>query len=399
MYNKLSGHRIHSIDVFRGITILVMIFVNDVAGVSGIPGWMKHKAADADAMTFVDVVFPAFLFIVGMSIPFAINRRLEKGGDFWKLQSHIIWRTAGLLILGEFIENSEDGYYESAMGLSIAAWSLLFYLCVILVWNDYRFKNKNWKYLLQTMGAVGLIFLAWTYRGGDNAAETIRPHFWSSILVFIGWSYLFGCFFYQLFRGRVWPLLFAIAACIAWYCIGRSGMAKGSGGLEWMSSTAGPAAHTSIVLSGIVLSILYFDETIPGSVQRRFLYAGVLALACFVAGFLIRPYYFISKIHATPTWCLYSSAICIALFSILYWLTDIKKRYKWTAFFQPAASNALLVYILPNIIYYMQELFRWHFKPAIFHEGLLGITWSAVYAIFIMVLAFGLNKLKIRLHL
>jgi predicted acyltransferase len=398
MYNKLSGQRIRSIDAFRGITILVMIFVNDVAGVSGIPGWMKHKPADADAMTFVDVVFPAFLFIVGMSIPFAINRRLAKGDAFWKLQSHIIWRVAGLLILGVFMVNAEGGYNERAMGMSIAAWSLLFYLCAILVWNVYTFKNKKWKYLLQGAGAIGLLMLAWVYRGDDVGSEGIKPRWWG-ILGLIGWSYLYGCIIYQLSRGRVWLLLFAVATCIAWYCIARSDFSKGSTVLEWMSSTSGHAAHTSIVVCGIVLSVLFFDEKIATTVQRQFAYAALLALACFAAGYLIRPYYFISKIYATPTWCLYCSAICIVLFSILYWFTDIKKRYKWTGFFQPAASNALLVYILPNIIYYTQALFSWHFMPAVFHKGLLGIAWSALYAVVIMLLAFGLNKLKIRLQL
>jgi len=314
------------------------------------------------------------------------------------LQSHIIWRVVGLLILGIFMVNGEGGYNESAMGMSIAAWSLLFYLCAILVWNVYTFKNKKWKYLLQGVGAIGLLLLAWTYRGGDDGSEGIKPRWWG-IVGMIGWSYLYGCIIYQLFRGKVWPLLFAIAICITWYCIGRSGIAKGSAVLEWMSSTSGHAAHTSIVLCGIVLSVLFFDERIAKSVQRRFLYAGLFALACLVSGYLIRPYYFISKIHATPTWCLYCSAICIAVFSILYWFTDIKKRYKWTGFFQPAASNALLVYILPNIIYYTQALFGWHFMPAIFHQGLLGIAWSALYAVAIMLLAFGLNKLKIRLQL
>ena len=71
--------RILSIDVFRGFTIFMMVFVNDLAGVGNIPDWMKHMPADADAMTFVDVVFPAFLFIVGMAIPFAVKNRLEKG--------------------------------------------------------------------------------------------------------------------------------------------------------------------------------------------------------------------------------------------------------------------------------------------------------------------------------
>ena len=171
MHNSLTTQRIRSIDVFRGITILVMIFVNDVAGVSGIPGWMKHKPADADAMTFVDIVFPAFLFIVGMSLPFAINNRLAKGDDFWKLQSHIIWRTVGLLVLGVFMVNAEGGYNEKAMGMSIAVWSLLFYLCAILVWNVYRFKNKTWGYLLRAIGAIGLLVLAWVYRGGEDGSE------------------------------------------------------------------------------------------------------------------------------------------------------------------------------------------------------------------------------------
>ena len=71
----LPRQRIVSIDAFRGLTILVMVFVNQLAGVSGVPQWARHMKADADAMSFVDVVFPAFLFIVGMSIPFALNQR------------------------------------------------------------------------------------------------------------------------------------------------------------------------------------------------------------------------------------------------------------------------------------------------------------------------------------
>ncbi|MBN1892873.1 hypothetical protein JW906_00180, partial [bacterium] len=50
-------NRIWSIDVLRGLTILVMLFVNDVAGVKDAPAWMKHVSpSTADGMTFVDVV-------------------------------------------------------------------------------------------------------------------------------------------------------------------------------------------------------------------------------------------------------------------------------------------------------------------------------------------------------
>ena len=54
MIIALSRQRIASIDAFRGLTILVMVFVNQLAGVSGVPQWARHMKADADAMSFVD---------------------------------------------------------------------------------------------------------------------------------------------------------------------------------------------------------------------------------------------------------------------------------------------------------------------------------------------------------
>ena len=67
--------RILSIDALRGIVMFTMIFVNDLAGVSPtlIPWWMRHFKADGNGMTIVDLVFPAFLFLVGMSIPSALD--------------------------------------------------------------------------------------------------------------------------------------------------------------------------------------------------------------------------------------------------------------------------------------------------------------------------------------
>ncbi|MGZ8509469.1 MAG: DUF5009 domain-containing protein [Chitinophagaceae bacterium] len=398
MYNSLTTGRIRSIDAFRGITILVMIFVNDVAGVSGIPAWMKHMPADADAMTFVDIVFPAFLFIVGMSLPFAINNRLAKGDSSWKLQGHILWRTLGLLVLGVFMVNAEAGYNEKAMGMSIAVWSLLFYLCAILVWNVYRFKNKTWAYLLQVAGALGLVLLAWIYRAGEEGKQGLTPQWWG-ILGLIGWAYLFSCIIYQLMRGRIIFLLLAIAVCIAWYTISRSGGAEDEGVLQWMAARSGHAAHTSIVLCGIVVSLLFFDRDIIKKIYWRFIAACLFALSAAIAGYFIRPYYGISKIYATPTWGLYCVAICTMLYSILYWLTDILKFDKWTVFFQPAASNPLLVYILPAIIMYLQIALGLYLMPAEFHQGILGIAWSICYAVIIMFIAMGLNKLKIKLQL
>ena len=70
--------RVASIDIFRGLTILVMIFVNDLAGVKDLPWWTYHLPGDVNGMTYVDMVFPFFLFIVGISLPLAVRHRLSK---------------------------------------------------------------------------------------------------------------------------------------------------------------------------------------------------------------------------------------------------------------------------------------------------------------------------------
>ncbi len=396
MLSTLSARRVLSIDAFRGITILIMIFVNELAGVKYIPVWMKHVSADADAMTFVDVVFPAFLFIVGMSIPFALATRIAKGDSTLQRQKHIIVRTIGLLVLGIFMVNAEGGYNQQAMGVSIYLWSLLFYCCVILIWNVYSFQNKTIPMLLRVLGIAGLITLAFVYKGGEDGSEHLTPQWWG-ILGLIGWAYLMACIIYQLSQANMIALAVAIIFCICYYCIGQSKVMLASP-LLIIFSQGGHAVHTAIVLCGVVLTLIFFDEKLKRTTQRRFIDTLIFIGTLLISGYLLRPYYQISKIHATPTWCLYSAAICCFIFSALYWIIDLKKINRWTAFFKPAAANPLLTYIIPTIVYAIIYYFAISL-PAILHQGSIGILYSVAYAIFIMTLVIGLNKINIRLQL
>jgi len=395
-YNSLSTKRILSIDALRGITILLMIFVNELAGAADIPGWMKHMHADDDAMSFVDAVFPFFLFIVGMSIPFAINSRLAKGDSFMQLQQHILFRTLGLLVLGFFMVNAEGGYNEAAMGININLWALLFLTAVILIWKVYYKTNKTVVIILKIVGFIGLIVLAAIYR--DEKGGYITPRWWG-ILGLIGWAYLYSCIFYQLFKGNKYCLMGAIAICVGWYAVGKMPVVRQTAWLHFIPAQSGNAAHTSIVLCGIVVSLIFFDEGKILTTQKRFLQAFGFAAILFVVGYLLRPYYKISKIHATPTWCLYSAGFATLIFAFLYWLIDIKQVKGWTAFFKPAASNPLLTYIIPDIIYYITALFGISLVSDSFDRGLGGIAWSAFFAVAVMGIAMLLNKLKLRLKL
>ena len=116
------------------------------------------------------------------------------------------------------------------------------------------------------------------------------------------------------------------------------------------------------------------------------------------AGAWLRPWFHISKNAATPTWCLYSSGICIVLFGLLYWIIDLRKWQGWTVFFKPASSNPLLIYLIPYLVYNFMQYMQLG-QPEILQQGLPGMLWAAGYALAIMVLAAGLNRLKIRLQL
>jgi predicted acyltransferase len=190
-----------------------------------------------------------------------------------------------------------------------------------------------------------------------------------------------------------------IGLCTAFYALGSMASIKDSMWLSWITAQRGNAAHTSIVLSGMVLTLIFFDETKPATTLRRFTEAGVFTVLLFIAGYLLRPYFQISKIHATPTWCLYSAAFCCVIFGFLYWLIDMKTIQSWTNFLQPAASNPLLTYIIPDIIYFLTALIGFSLLPEGLRYGWIGITWSLIFALLVLGIAALLTKWRLRLHL
>ena len=80
--------RIFSIDIMRGITLILMLFVNDLF-MPEVPSWLGHMEADFDGMGLADWVFPGFLFMVGIAIPFSIGKRISNGEDNFKISRHI----------------------------------------------------------------------------------------------------------------------------------------------------------------------------------------------------------------------------------------------------------------------------------------------------------------------
>ena len=93
----LPAQRLFALDVLRGITIAFMIMVNNNGG-SGSWGFMNH--ADWNGLTATDLVFPTFVFVVGISIVFSCEARLARGVTRAQLARHTLQRAGILFLLG-----------------------------------------------------------------------------------------------------------------------------------------------------------------------------------------------------------------------------------------------------------------------------------------------------------
>ena len=147
--------RIASIDIFRGLTMLVMIFVNQLGEMNGLHWWTRHMPANINGMTYVDMVFPFFLFIVGMSLPLAIQHRLNKGDSEFGLWVHVTTRSVGLMVLGLILAN-RDNVSSQLTHMGANAWTFFALLGAILFWISYPNSLRH-KSLFRALKIAGLV--------------------------------------------------------------------------------------------------------------------------------------------------------------------------------------------------------------------------------------------------
>jgi len=95
---KPASSRVNSLDAFRGLTIAGMILVNNPGNWNAVFAPLAH--AEWNGCTFADLVFPWFLFILGVAMPLAFARRTSRGDPKHRLYGRIVRRTAILIGLG-----------------------------------------------------------------------------------------------------------------------------------------------------------------------------------------------------------------------------------------------------------------------------------------------------------
>lgn len=384
-----------------------MMFVNDLSGVKGVPPWMEHiHPSDSDGMTFVDVVFPAFLFIVGISIPFAIGSRLEKGEPMAKAWRHILARVVALLTIGFFMVNSET--ISKTGPLSPPLWELLMYTGVILTWLSLPrewISNRSHIHLMRAAGIALLVAAALLYRGNDATGFfQMRPQWWG-ILGLIGWAYLTGCLVYVPLRRNI----AGVVGCIPLlYCLY---IADAAGGLDWLGAlknwvSFGEAlgSQGAVTVAGVVLGMILVPNSPLKTHSSRIRWVFWYALALLCAGLLlhtahgIHRMFIFNKNAATPPWCLVSSAITAFVWIGVYWLVDVLTLGGRMKLLTLAGQNALLAYILAPVLYALMQLAHVKFYGDLGNSFATGLFRSIAFAFLLVCLGALFRQRNVQLR-
>lgn len=391
-----SSSRMPAVDLLRGFTMLLMVFVNDLWSLKDVPQWMLHVAPDADGMGLSDVVFPAFLFITGLSLPLAISARMERGDGPLELVQHIVTRAFALIVMGLFLVNGEY-LNKEATGMSRHAWYVASCTAFILIWNSYPgLKDRKWVKLFRSAGIILLLGLAFVYRGGSEAAGYVfKPHWWG-ILGLIGWAYLAAGLITVASRGRM-----AVLA-IGWSCFSAISMLHHSnmipGFLYFLPEPMIGGTMTALTLGGVWTMEVYRSVP-PAHWMGKPAWKLPAVVTLLIGAFLItRPVWGLSKQHATPAWLFICSAITLSGFAIMIRAARRNADRLWRHPLQMAGANTLLTYLMPFFGYALVSLI-----PLKLPEWLLtspvGLFKSLLFALICAEIAGRLGRRYVRLKL
>ena len=397
--STLPSQRQESINIFRAVTMFLMIFVNDFWTLEDVPVWLLHTAAEADAMGFSDVIFPMFLFIVGLSLPFAINNRMTKGDSNRVVLQHIVERTFALLLMGIFLVNFENMRSEGMM-IPKYVWEILLIAAFFLIWNVYPNKpeRKRLYTALKVSGYVVLIVLAAVYQGGTKEDPRWMETHWWGILGLIGWSYLICSVVYLYFRQRLLLVIFS------WFVLVLFNLADFAGWLTPLDAIrntfwiVGSGAMPAFTMAGVVASMLYqrhFRKDNATIFIAILILLGVLSL---LYGFGTRPFWGISKIRATPAWLGICTGVSFIVYAFFFWLVEIADRKNWANALKPAGEATLTCYLIPYIWYAVVTIAGVSL-PLFLRTGMIGLVKSLLFSLFIILLTGLINRLGVKLKI
>jgi predicted acyltransferase len=326
--------RLVSLDAFRGLTMLFMASsgfgIAQIAKAFPDSGFWELLRYNTSHAAWIgggawDMIQPAFMFMVGMALPFSSSRRSADGQDGRRRFLHTLWRAFVLVALGVFLSTSAGSRPNFIFPNVLAQIGLGYVFLTLLV-------GKGWKIQLGAIGAIavatwGAFALtpiagpATDYKAlGVTDPGQILSGFWAHWNMGANFAASFDQWFLNLFP-REKPFVF------------------NSGGYQTLNFV--PALITMIL--GLMAGENLRSEKTAGEKLKWLLKAGAICLVlALVTGTTICP---VIKKLWTPSWAFYSGAVVLWAFALFYWFIDIRGHKAWTFPLVVVGMNSIAIYV------------------------------------------------------
>ncbi len=312
---ELPQGRLTSLDAFRGLTIAGMILVNNPGSWSHIYAPLRH--AQWHGWTPTDLIFPFFLLIVGVSVPFSFGKRLEGGDSKVTLFRHILRRSVILFGLGLFMAAFPRFDFENLRIMGVLQRIGLVYLLAASSFLVLGRTARAWAVVILLIGYWALLTLVPVpgYGAGDLSPDGNLGAYLDRIV--------FG---HRLWQGTWDPegLLSTLPA------VGTTLLGIFTG--EWVRSGRSPIAKSGgLVLGGVV---------------------GILL------GLLWSMSFPINKPLWTSSYVLFTAGAGLVLLGLFFWLMEIRGWKGWAQPFVVYGMNAIAVFVASGLVAKQMGLIR-----------------------------------------
>ena len=303
--------RLISLDAFRGATIALMILVNTPGTWGHVYAPLRH--AQWHGCTLTDLVFPFFLFIIGVSMRFSFEKyEFCKWGPLFK---KVVWRTITIFTIG-------------------------------LLLNAFPFVRQDWDWShFRIMGVLQRIALAYIMA----SFIVVRADIIGIVKISLG--LLFG--YWILLMGYGWysgldpyALKSNLILIVDAYILGENHLYGGTGipfDPEGLLSTI-PSIVT-VLIGFLVGTMIKTAEDHKDNTQRMAVLGALLIIFGWGWGFVFP----INKQLWTSSYVLYTSGIATVVLAGLIWLVDVKGLKTWTKPFVIFGANAIFLYAASSI--------------------------------------------------
>lgn len=320
----VPGTRLLSLDVFRGATIASMILVNDPGSGSTYPQ-LEHAAWHG--WTFTDLVFPFFLWIVGVAMTLSFASRTARGEDRRRLLLHVLKRSAIIFGIGLFL-NGFPYFRLSAIRIpGVLQRIAVCYLFAAAIFLYTRIRG-------QIAWAIGLLAAYWM-------AMTLIPvpGYGPGVLQPVGnfaqWIDS------MVLSGHMWRVT------KVW-------------DPEGLVSTI-PAISTT--LFGILAGQLLRTPRLTPAEKAAWMLAWGNAML--LAGNALGVFLPINKNLWTSSYSVAMAGMALIVFGICYWLVDVQGWRGWTKAFVVFGMNAIAMFVFAGLLARILGLTQW--KQSIFN--------------------------------